>query len=169
MRRGLNVLAIVALVLTIAAAAAVLYGMNTLVPQVTGVTTSVTPAAQAQDTLDAILRQREDGLFMGKEFDHSDMLIGEESHFVTYTVRLHNLGFFPAEWISLDVSPLTDETGGDILQLENGGANVLYSGAQGDLSVTILTTMDDPAQRERTLQIDCYVLGRKQTIRVQTN
>ena len=54
----------------------------------------------------------------------------------------------------------------DILQLENGGANVLLSGTQGDLSVTLLTA-HNPAQQERTISMECYVFGRKQTLRVQ--
>jgi len=166
MRRGLNILAIVVLVITIAAAGAVLYGIKTLAPQVVSVTASVTPADQARDTFDAVIAQYGDGLFGGRVFGDVSALEAENCSFVTYAVRLKNNGFFPAEWISLDVTPLAGEAGGDVLQLENGGANVLYAGAQGDLAVTLLTTLNPP-QQERTVEIVCYVFGRKQTVRVQ--
>jgi len=162
MRKGLNILAIIVLAVTIAAAGAVLYGMKTLMPQVVSVTANVVPAGQAQDMLDTVRRQIDDGLFSGRVFGETDALNAQNLSFVTYTVRLKNNGFFPAEWISLDVTPLE----GDVLQLENGGANVLYAGAQGDLSVTLLTTLNPP-QQERTVEIVCYVFGRKQTVRVQ--
>jgi len=168
MRRGLNILAIIVLVLTIAAAGAVLYGIKTLTPQVVGVTAHVMPAGQAKETFDAVVSQIDDGLFAGRVFGDTAQLDAERCSFVTYTVRLKNIGFFPAEWISLDVAPITGDAGGDVLQLENGGANVLYAGAQGDLSVTLLTTLNPP-QQERTVEIACYVFGRKQTIRLQAN
>lgn len=161
MRKGLNILAMIVLAATVAAAGAVLYGMKTLMPQVVSVTASSVVAAQAQDTLDAVRRQIDDGHFAGRVFGETDALDAQNLSFVTYTVRLKNNGFFPAEWISLDVTPLA----GDVLQLENGGANVLYAGAQGDIAVTLLTGLD-PAQQPREIGIECYVFGRKQTASV---
>ncbi len=162
MRKALTILAIAMLVVTIAAAGAVLYGIRTLTPQVVSVTAAVTPAAQEEAAFDAVRAQLDEGLFGGRLFAQEASASAEECTFVTYTVRLKNNGFFPAEWISLDVTPLE----GDILQLENGGANVLLSGTQGDMQVTLLTKRN-PAQQAREITLECYVFGRKQTIRMQ--
>ena len=83
--------------------------------------------------------------------------------FVTAPVRVKNRGFFPAEWISLDVQPAEAQDGGDLLVLNNAGANVLSAGSQGDLSVTLLTTLSQPLV-PRTIEVTCYVFGRKQTV-----
>jgi len=147
---------------TIAAAGAALYGIRTLTPQVVSVTTTVIPAEQEAAAFDAIRAQLDDGLFGGRLFAQEAPAQVEGYSFVTYTVRLKNRGFFPAEWISLDVTPLE----GDVLQLENGGANVLLSGTQGDMNVTLLTSLN-PAQQARMITVECYVFGRKQTVRVQ--
>lgn len=166
MRKGLTILTIAALVVTILAASAVLYGIRTMVPQVMSITTTVTPAAQEAEIFDAVCAQIDDGLFAGRVFEEGALPDAQDCAFVTYTLRLKNSGFFPAEWISLEVTPLTEDEQGDWLQLENAGANVLYAGAQGDLHVTILTTLD-PAQQERTIEVTCYTFGRKQTLRLQ--
>lgn len=163
MRKGLTILAIAALVVTIAAAGVVLYGMKTLTPQVVSVSAVVTPAVQESATLETLRAQLGDGLFAGRMFRKGELPDAQDCVFVTYSVRLKNSGFFPAEWISLDVMPALEGEQGDWLQMENGGANVLYAGAQGDLRVTILTTLD-PAERAREIKVECYVFGRKQTI-----
>ncbi|MBR5288581.1 MAG: hypothetical protein IKU34_08355 [Clostridia bacterium] len=161
MRKGLTILAIVMLVVTIAAAGAMLYGIRTLTPQVVDVTAAVVPAAQQKAAYDAIRTQLDEGLFGGRLFSQ-EIPDAEDASFVSYNVRLKNRGFFPAEWISLRVAPLE----GDVLQLENGGANVLLSGSQGDMNVTLLTTLN-PARQARTITIECYVFGRKQTVSIQ--
>ena len=162
MRKVLTILAIIMLAVTVAAAGVMLYGIRTMTPQVISVTTIAAPAAQAADAYDTVRAQMDDGLFGGRLFAPEGIPEAEACSFVTYTVRLENKGFFPVEWISLDVTPLE----GDILQLENASANVLLSGTQGDVHVTILTALE-PAQRERSITLECYVFGRKKTIRVQ--
>ena len=162
MRKGLTILAIIMLAVTVAAAGGMLYGLKMMTPQVVSMTATTTAATQEAATYDAVRAQIDDGLFGGKVFIQEGMPEAEACSFVTYTVRLENKGFFPAEWISLDVTPLE----GDILQLENASANVLLSGTQGDVHVTMLTTLE-PAQRERMITMECYVFGRKKTVRVQ--
>ena len=162
MRKGLTILAIIMLAVTVVAAGVMLYGIRTMTPQIVSVTSTVTAAAQEAATFDAVRAQVDDGLFGGKVFAQEGISDAEACSFVTYTVRLENKGFFPVEWLSLDVTPLE----GDILQLENASANVLLSGTQGDVHVTMLTTLE-PAQRERTITLECYVFGRKKTVRVQ--
>lgn len=168
MSKTLKILSITMLAVTVVGAAAVLYGINTLAPQVVQVSCTVTPAADAQDVFDETLEQIAQGLFAGKVYGDPLSLDARTSSFVTYTVRLRNRGFFPAEWISLAAQPLTAEGGQDILVLDNGGANVLPSGAQGDLSLTLLTTLEEPLA-SRTIEVSCYVFGRKQIVYAQAN
>ena len=167
MNKTMKILAIAALLVTIAGASAVLYGVNTLVPEVVHVTASVTPAVQEEDTFDAIIKQAQQGTFAGR------MLLGgldvpaEEASFITYTVRLKNKGFFPAEWISLQAAPREDVSQGthDILQIDQYGANVLSAGSEGDIAATVLTTID-PANTYTVLEGSCYVLGEKKTFSI---
>ena len=159
MYKVLKVLAIVMLIVTIAGAGAVLYGINTLEPVVEQTSVQVTPAAQAQDIFDGVLAQVSGGTFTGRMFAQPGVLASQDCAFVTYTVRLANKGFFPAEWVSLNVQPVQ----GDLLQLDNVQANVLSSGSRGDISATVLHT-GDASQTQRDYVVECYVFGRKITL-----
>ena len=117
---------------------------------------------QAQDVFDEAMDQLALGTFMGREFDAQPSLRAQDCTFLTYTVRLANRGFFPAEWIALVVTPRSgaDGAAGDVLQLADSGTYVLGAGSRGDLSATILTTLD-AADTQRELEISCYVFGKK--------
>ncbi|HIS96276.1 MAG TPA: hypothetical protein IAC19_10980 [Candidatus Ventricola gallistercoris] len=156
MSKCLKVLAIAALLCTVAGACAVLYGINTLKPQVEQAFATVTPAVQVQDVFDGVLDQLETQTFAGKVWGNTDALQAQNCVFLTYTVRLNNRGFFPAEWISLEVTPQEDT---DLLMLADTSAHVLTAGSRGDLTATILTT--DSGNTERTLTVTCYVFGQK--------
>ncbi len=168
MVKAMKALAILALVLTIAGALAVLYGINTLTPAVAQVTVAAVPAAQAQDTFDAVRAQTRDGLFMGRTFADLDGVRAEDAWFVTVSVRLDNKGFFPAEWVSLTALPREESGAGarDVLQLDNPGANVLAPRSQGDISATLLTTIP-PDAYDVVLEMSCYVLGQRRTVRIE--
>lgn len=156
MSKCLKVLAIAALLCTVAGACAVLYGINTLTPQVEQAFATVTPATQAQDVFDHVAGQLAAQTFAGKLWGSVDGLHAEDCAFVTYTVRLNNRGFFPAEWISLQVAPKAET---DLLMLADSSAHVLTAGSRGDLTATILTT--DAGDTARTLTVTCYVFGQK--------
>ena len=166
MGKALKITAIAMLAVTVLAAAAVLYGMNTLAPQVVDASVACVPASSAQEAFDTAVSQAANGVFAGRVYGDALSIDPQSASFVTYTVRLRNRGFFPAEWIALNVEPVAIDAGQDVLAMESGGANVLASGAQGDLSATLLTTVANP-QPPRTIEITCYVLGRKQTLHVQ--
>jgi len=157
--KAMKVLAIVVLIVTIAGAGAVLYGIETLSPVVEQVHVAATPAAQAQDVFEDLLSQANRQTFTGRVFAQPGALDAENCTFVTYTVRLSNRGFFPAEWISLDIAPVQ----GDVLQMDNVQANVLPRGSRGDIAATILHAGDNAAAA-RTYTIHAYVLGRKITL-----
>lgn len=162
MSRVLKVLAIAALLVTIAGAGLVLYGINTLAPVAEMTSVTVTPAAQAQEIFDETLRRLRDQTFTGSVFSPADGLSAESCSFLTYTVRLANRGFFPAEWIALEIVPKADADGAqrDVLQLDNNGANVLGAQSRGDLSATILHA-GDASDTQRAYRVICYVLGRQ--------
>lgn len=160
MYKAMKVLAIIALLVTIAGAGLVLYGINTLTPVIEQIHVAVTPAVQAQDVFDGVLSQVRDGTFTGRLYGDTAGLQAQGCTFVTYSVRLHNKGFFPAEWISLIIQPAQGEAGHDLLQLDNSGGNVLAARSQGDIAATVLTA-GDAANSQRNFEIACYVLGRQ--------
>lgn len=164
MYKAMKALAIAALIATIAGAGGVLYALNTLAPQVEQVVVTATPAMQVQDTFDAIMQQIESGTFSGRVYADPSELSAEECAFMTYSVRLKNRGFFPAEWIALGFMPREDVQNQtkDYLQIDNYGANVLAGGSAGDISTTILTTID-PQNTVARLEGICYVFGQETT------
>ena len=159
MYKAMKMLAIAALIVTILGAGAVLYGVNTFAPVVEWAQATATPARQAQEIFDSIAMQVENETFTGRVFGDTADLNAQDCTFLTYTVRLQNRGFFPAEWIALNVQPAE----GDVLQLDNVQANVLASGSEGDIAATILHAGDAEDTR-RAFTVSCYVFGKKVTI-----
>lgn len=70
----MKILAILALVATIAGAGAVLYGINTLAPQVVQTAANVTEAQSVADTFDDMVTRLENGTFGGRIFGGTDDL-----------------------------------------------------------------------------------------------
>ena len=153
----MRILAIVVLLATIAGAGVVLYGLNTLTPKVVQTSVVVTPATSAADPFDSIISQLENGTFGGKICGDTADLRAEDCAFLTYTVRLQNKGFFPAEWISLE---LTDAAQDDVLILPDDSRHVLAAGSMGDIQMTVLNRTNQP-DTARTLRVTCYVFGQK--------
>lgn len=168
MNRVMRSVAVVVLLITVIGAGAVLYGVKMMAPQIVSATATATSATQVQEAFDMIMEQVADGRFTGHVFADAGALTAEQCAFMTYSVRLANRGFFPAEWIALSVSPRMDAQNGncDVLQLDDAGAYVLAAGAQGDMSTTVLTTLA-PEDTRGVLEVSCYVFGRKITIPVQ--
>ena len=162
MGRIMKALAIAALLVTILGAGALLYAINNLSPVVVQTNVTLTPAQQAQDIFDMTTAQLANETFTGRVFGDAPSLNAQDCTFVTYTVRLENKGFFPAEWVSLDVHPAQGEDVLDICQLDNYNANVLASRTQGDIAATVLTK-GDAAGTQRTYTLTCYVFGQKIT------
>ena len=160
MGRIMKALAIAALLVTILGAGALLYAINNLSPVVVQANVTLTTAQQAQDIFDMTAAQLADETFTGRVFGDASGLNAQDCTFVTYTVRLENKGFFPAEWVSLDVHPAQGEGAQDICQLDNFSANVLASRTQGDIAATMLTR-GDVSNTQRTYTVTCYVFGQK--------
>lgn len=167
MNRFLKILAIIVLLATVLGAGAVLYGMTMFAPQVESVAVVATPAAQAQNVFDETMAQLANGTFAGAQFAEAGALSAQDATFLTYTVRLKNRGFFPAEWIMLEVEPWNlDGSGYDVLQLADQRGHVLAAGSAGDLSATILRA-GDAGNTARNLRIVCYVFGQRVEVAAQ--
>ena len=161
MRQALRITAVFALIVTLAAAGVFAYGVKTMTPVVEQVCVTATPAEQAQETFDMAMAQAAQQTFTGRRYSETEGLSAQDCTFLTYTVRLKNSGFFPAEWIALTVRPREEyEAGRDVLALPDNGAYVLTAGCRGDLSATILTT-GSAEDTQRMLEVSCYVFGRK--------
>lgn len=161
MNRFLKILAIIVLLLTVAGAGAVLYGVTMFEPKVESVTVVATPAVQVPAVFEETMTQIAQGTFAGTQFAQAEGLREADCTFLTYTVRLANKGFFPAEWIMLQVEPWShDGSGYDVLQLADARAHVLAANSEGDLSATILRA-GDAGQTARNLRIVCYVFGQR--------
>ena len=159
-------LAIAVLLVTVLGAGVVLYGVRTLTPQVEFAQVTATPATDMADVFDEAMAQVQNRTFIGRVLSDSQGLTAEECTMLTYTVRLNNRGFFPAEWIALVVEPQLGEDGRDVLQLSNGSAHVLGARSRGDLTATVVHT-GDASDTARTLHVVCYVLGQQIEFTVQ--
>ena len=159
-------LAIAALLVTVLGAGVVLYGLETLTPQVELVQVELTPATDVQDVFDRAMEQVQNRTFIGRVLSDTQGLTAEDCVMLRYTVRLSNKGFFPAEWIALVVEPQLGEDSRDVLQLDDGSAHVLGAGKRGDLTAVIVHT-GDASDTARTLHIVCYVLGKQIEFDVQ--
>ena len=83
MRGLMRGLAIAALLVTVAGAGVVLYGLSTMEPAVALVSVTATPAQQAQETFDAVLGQLDDGTFGGAQYATADGLNAQDCTFLT--------------------------------------------------------------------------------------
>ncbi|MFR8178403.1 MAG: hypothetical protein ACLVB5_15575 [Christensenellales bacterium] len=115
-------------------------------------------AQDAADTFAALVSQLENNTFGGKIFGGTGDLRAEECAFVTYTVRLKNRGFFPAEWISME---LLEPAESDVLALPDDSRHALPAGSMGDMQLTVLRRTDAQTGAARVLRVTCYVFGRK--------
>lgn len=73
--------------------------------------------------------------------------------FYTYTVRLRNFSMLTCDMVELQVTPRE----GDVLQMGNEQSKALSAGATGDISATVLTSVESLPVRE--LIITYYVWG----------
>ena len=167
MNRVLRILAVAVLLATVAGACVCLYGVKMMTPQVEQITVTATPAAQVQETYDGVLAALDQEMFTGRVYTDTAGISAQDCTFLTYTVRLKNRGFFPAEWISLTVIPREEGADGsrDILMLPADSARVLGAGAMGDLAATVLT-VGGQGETRRVLEVSCYVFGRKVAFQV---
>lgn len=105
----------------------------------------MTEAQSVADTFDDMVTRLENGTFGGRIFGGTDDLRAEDCAFVTYTVRMQNKGFFPAEWISME---LVEPKDGDVLALPDDSRHALAAGSVGDMQLTVLRRTDEEEQAD---------------------
>jgi hypothetical protein len=147
---------------TIVALAVLGYGAYGLRVQPGTMSVAVTPAAQAIEQFEALRASVDEGSFTGRVFVGEALSNPEEYVFVTYTLRVKNVGFIPAEWIELAVTP----AGGDVLELDRDGAQALSAMSEGDLKAVVLQK-GDGSDAQRAAQVTYYAFGRPYVIDVE--
>lgn len=161
----LRILAILALVVTIAGAGVVLYALETRIPGVEVVYAMHESANDDSEAYDAFVTAVSDGTYGGRVFDEA-VPERESCTFLKCTLRMQNRCLLPMEWIEIAVEPGE----GDILESRDENPHVLTARTSGDLSLQVMTRADAFPQ-ERTVSITYYLLGRlmKAAVRVIWN
>ena len=78
MRKALKIVAIAALLATVAGAGLLLYAMNTMAPEIVQMTVTVTPAQDAQEIFDETMAQLDAGAFSGRMLGSADGLRAQD-------------------------------------------------------------------------------------------
>lgn len=124
--------------------------------QVVGVGAVKTPAGDMIDAFSAMREQLSLDAFYGETFRQVEFEAPERYAFVTFNVRMKNMGIFPMEWVRIEVQP----NAADILQLApEGDAPTLARLSMGEYAATILTLAE--AGTDHTFTLSYYVLGQK--------
>ncbi len=150
----MKIVAVLLVIALVVAVCGVGYLYMTASVTVTAVGMTATEAAAQQATFDKLKTDLEQGSLVGTLFQSGAQLgQAEDYQFYTYTVRLRNSCMLLCDMVELQVTPRE----GDILQMGNVQAKALSAGATGDISATVLTTVDSTPVRE--LIITYYVWG----------
>ena len=93
------------LIITVLALAVFGYGYYGLRVQTGEMNAVVTPAANALEQFEALRTQMDNDSLTGRVYRKEALGNPEDYVFVTYTVRVKNIGLIPAEWIELVITP----------------------------------------------------------------
>ena len=121
-----------------------------------------TDAVTQADYFNQLKKQAAENTFTGTLFSPDFPESPETCQFYTFTVRMENRAFIPAEVIELQVTPMN----GDVLQIGDPEARRLASGRSAEFSATILTSKDMHNVRELT--VTYYVWGLPLTAKLTT-
>ena len=149
----MKVAAILMLVVCLAALGGVGWLYLSASIEVAPVEVIATDALSQADYYALLKDQVEKDSFVGTRFSSEPLTAPENDMFDTYTVRVTNRTFRPAEVIELQVTPVS----GDLLQIGDTEEHSLSSGRSLDLSATILTGKQGHNVRELT--VTWYIWG----------
>ena len=149
----MKVAAILMLVVCLAALGGVGWLYLSASIEVAPVEVIATDALSQADYYALLKDQVEKDSFVGTRFSSEPLTAPENDMFYTYTVRVTNRTFRPAEVIELQVTPVS----GDLLQIGDTEEHSLSSGRSLDLSATILTGKQGHNVRELT--VTWYIWG----------
>ncbi len=146
--------AIILIVLCVAALVGVGYLYMTANVSVTGTGCTATDALDMGDTFAGVKAAVAGETFTGTLFQTAPEIGEAEAYqFYTYTVRLQNASFLPAEVVEIQVTPMDS----DVLQMPDDTRHDLPARQTGDFSAAILTTKDMHNVRE--LKVTWYIWG----------
>ncbi len=150
----MKAIAILMVIALVVAVCGVGYLYMTANVSVVAVGMTATEATVQQATFDKLKTDLAQNSLIGTSFQN-DTELGEAQayQFYTYTVRLRNFSMLTCDMVELQVTP----RGGDVLQMGNEQSKALSAGATGDISATVLTSVESLPVRE--LIITYYVWG----------
>ena len=126
---------------------------------VDAVSVTATEASAAPDHFDALSALMEEGAMTGTVFSDKPLESAEHYQFLTYTVRLKNDAYLPAEMVELQITPMD----GDVVQLPTSGTPAIAKRSDGQVQATILTDIHSHTVRE--INISYYMWGFPFTLR----
>lgn len=145
--------AIIALILFLAALGGVGYLYTTCQITVVDVGAQATAAADQPTLFDELKTQQERQEVIGTSYSKEELTAPEDYQFLTYSIRLSNTCFIPADNVEVQVTPMA----GDVLQIGDTAIRTLPARATGDISATILTHAGSQPVRE--LMVTYYLWG----------
>lgn len=150
----MKAIAILMVIALVVAVCGVGYLYMTANVSVVAVGMTATEATVQQATFDKLKTDLTQNSLIGTSFQN-DTELGEAQayQFYTYTVRLRNFSMLTCDMVELQVTPRE----GDVLQMGNEQSKALSAGATGDISATVLTSVESLPVRE--LIITYYVWG----------
>ncbi len=154
MRRLLNAAAAIAVGLTMAALALLLYEFTHTAPRIVSSSITARSASELPQMYENWRNLRSEQTFPG--FTADPYTEADDPVFLEATVRLKKEGFLPAEWVALEAEPIE----GDLMIMPDARPSVLNAGTQGELTARILCTRE-VKDSERKLKLSYYILGRK--------
>lgn len=150
----MKVIAILMVIALVVAVCGVGYLYMTANVVVVAVGMTATEATAQQATFDKLKTDLAQDSLVGTQFQYGTALgEAQDYQFYTYTVRLRNQSLLVCDMVELQVTPRE----GDVLQMGNEQARALGAGTTGDISATVLTSVESIPVRE--LIITYYVWG----------
>ena len=139
--------AVILIILVLAAVCGVGYLYLNAGLDVRFVSCVATDTVTQAETFDALKSAIASDTFVGTRFSQDEPGSADQYQFLTYTVRLNNHAFLPAEVIEIRITPMQ----GDVLQVGDRNLHDLASGREMELSAVILTTREMHSVREATV------------------
>lgn len=150
----MKAIAILMVIALVVAVCGVGYLYMTANVSVVAVGMTATEATVQQATFDKLKTDLAQNSLIGTLFQNVTELGEAQAYqFYTYTVRLRNFSMLTCDMVELQVTPRE----GDVLQMGNEQSKALSAGATGDISATVLTSVESLPVRE--LIITYYVWG----------
>ena len=146
-------LAIILVILVLAALVGVGYLYFTSNLEVTFSEVIATDPLTQSDYFKSLKASLDSGTFVGTRFDASVPGDPDGYLFYTWTIRLENRSFLPADTVEIQITPMS----GDVLMIGDTAEHKVPAQSSSELSATVLTSRNMHSVREAT--VTWYVWG----------